>query len=178
MSYIQLDIASPTLSAYDPDNPTQATEELNLALHKTLADMDSALWYLTDGRPSASNTLALRQETRTMIKVVFDYAKAAIVNYEDHGTPDLTEPVYTLLPAWTLLAEPRLLAHFEKLNIECMKKLYWIYYLWETESDPMRIKGYIRDMLMAWPLQDIAIDLNDETGTSLKIYPQWKNLET
>ena len=64
-----------------------------------------------------------------------------------------------------------------KVMAECYKMMYRIYYLWETEEDPLRIKDYIRDMLLAWPLHDIEIQLNEEAGKSLRVYPVWKDAD-
>ena len=65
-----------------------------------------------------------------------------------------------------------------KFLADCYKMMFMIYYMWKTEEDPLLLKEKLQELLVAWPLQDIAIDLNDETGTQLKVYPQWKNLET
>ena len=180
MAYTALSIVAPTLSEYDPDNPTQATEELNLALHNILQDMEDATgtWYLTDGVPTAADAAFFFGYVHDVIEDVFDYAKGAIETYRSTGTPTLAKPTKTTISNFSVIWYPLWSAEAFKVYAEGLKMCYLIYYMWKTETDPLRVKDYIRDMLLAWPLQDIAIDLNDETGTSLKIYPQWKNLET
>jgi len=179
MAHFTLSINAPTLSAYDPDNPTQATEELNLQLHNVLQDMEDSGWKLDDDKLVGGAWTTIESNIFTALKVVHDYAALAITNYRDHGTPDIAVPTTASLSALNYNGDYAFVAKFQlTLWKQCYSMLLAIYYLWQTEEDPLRIKDYIRDMLMAWPLQDIAIDLNDETGTSLKIYPQWKNLET
>ena len=180
MAYTSLAVTAPTLSAYDPDNPTQATEELNLALHNILQDMDDAsgTWYLTDNAPSNAESVAIRTSVNACYEVVFNYAESAIASFRVPETIVLAKPAYNDLPAIPSGAYFPILQLMHRVHAQCLKGMWFIYYMWKTEEDPLRIKDYIRDMLMAWPLQDIAIDLNDETGTQLKVYPQWKNLET
>jgi len=180
MAYQALSVTAPTLSAYDPDNPTQATEELNLALHNILKDMDDATgtWWLSDGVMTTGQSAPHRASVVAMIGAVFDYCEGAISTYRDTGTATLTRPINTTIPTPYVSGCPGPDDILNQVYIQCQKVCHFVYYLWKTETDPLRVKDFIRDMLMAWPLQDIAIDLNDETGTQLKVYPQWKNLET
>lgn len=177
MAYFALSIDAPTLSAYDPDNPTQATEELNIQLHNIIQDMEDAGFYLSDNVPSTADRTTILGYMRGNIQAVYTYAKNAISSFRSTGDPDISAPTTGLLTA------PTLVQHFifqrEQLEIylQCWKALWVIYYLWDSEEDPLRIKDYIRDMLLAWPLQDIQINLADDSGSQMKIFPAWRGLE-
>lgn len=178
MAYFTLSVAAPTLSAYDPDNPTQATEELNIQLHNILQDMEDAGFYIAENRMDTTALQGARSAMRDMTKNVFDYAKSAIHNYRDTGDPNLSEPVYTgvTAPVYTQY-HAAAIAQWQHYAT-CIKIMYMIYYLWETEDDPLLLKEYIRSMLLAWPLQDIQINLADDSGSQLKIFPAWRHIET
>lgn len=179
MSYAILSVTAPTLSAYDPDNPTQATEELNLQLHNILQDMEDNGFYVNDGRLSTTLMNFHQASIRNCVKVVFDYAASAIEDFRAEDPIGLAEPSTTEFANFTYAEYYPFLSNFQnKVFLECYKMMYLIYYMWKTETDPLRIKDYIRDMLLAWPLQDISIDLKDEGGSQLRVYPTWSELET
>lgn len=178
MAYFTLSIAAPTLSAYDPDNPTQATEELNLQLHNILQDMEDGSWYLSDEVYTAAEGTYFRQYAHYVCQTVFNYAKSAIVAYRSETPIPLTEPTYNSFSPPSGMVCKFLQQKAFDMFTQGMKMLYFIYYMWKTEEDPVRIKDYIRDMLLAWPLQDISIDLKDEGGSQLRVYPTWNELET
>lgn len=178
MAHISLSIDAPTLSAYDPDNPTQATEELNLQLHNILQDMETAGWYLEDMRIDDTDLTNWKSVSFGMMQDVFSYAADAIASFRSTGDPDLAAPLAGDISNWTAWASSPLVGRALDLWISCMKIKHLIYYMWETEEDPLRVKDYIRDLLISWPLTDLTVELKDEGGSELKIYPSWKNLET
>jgi hypothetical protein len=178
MAYADLSITGPTLSAYDPDNPTQATEELNLQLHNILQDMEDAGWRITDDLLLSGSWTVLEQWIVNCLDTVYDYAAQAIADYRNG------DPISITIPTVSSLAVGGLTAYYPEVNAfqmrflgECYKMMFVIYYLWKTEDDPLRIKDYIRDMLLAWPLNDITIDLGSESGSSMRLYPSWKGIE-
>lgn len=179
MASYTLDISpAPSLEAYDSENPTQATEEINLALHNILVDMETAGWKLVDGIPDSSSIQTALYYCFGVINAVFDYAATAIENFRDEEPPGLSEPLTTTLTLPGASDYPELSRLMMEAWIQGNKALYTIYYLWETELDPLRIKDFIRDMLLAWPLLDTTIELKDEGGSALRVFPQWRNLET
>jgi hypothetical protein len=179
MASYTLDISpSPSLSAYDPDNPTQATEELNLALHNMLVAMESAGWKMSDDIPATSDIEGALYYCFGIISGVFDYADQAITNFRAKDPTGLSEPLITTITVPTPSVYPELTRLMMEHWLLGIKALYFIYYLWETEDDPLRVKDFIRDMLIAWPLLDTTIELRDEGGSALRVFPQWRNLET
>jgi hypothetical protein len=179
MAYTLLSIDAPTLLGYDSENPTQATEELNLQLHNVLQDMeDAGVWYMSDECPPTAHADTAGSYIVANYKITFLYAKQAIENHRAGSPTGLAEPNHDDY-YWTI-SYPYIYvrkALFQSA-MEAVQMAWKIYYMWETEDDPLLIKDYIRDMLLAWPLQDISIDLKDEGGSSLRVYPQWNNLET
>jgi len=179
MPYLVLSIDAPTLSAYDPDNPTQATEELNLQLHNILQDMEDSSWKLNDGVISAGHWTTFGTWLVAQLGVVFDYAAQAIADHRADDPISIIRPTASAIPAHTYVSYyPSINTFMMKFLADCYKMMFMIYYMWKTEEDPLLLKEKLQELLVAWPLQDIAIDLNDETGTQLKVYPQWKHLET
>jgi hypothetical protein len=168
MAKFQFDLAlAPSLSAYDSDNPTQATEELSIALHNYLAALDTANYQVCDGIPDYSVTGAVLENIRGNTEAVFTYAKTAIEGWRESETPGIETPdsndLYTPTTTGYAWLDAIQISHYNF----CYKVLFTIW-----------IKDYIRDMLLAWPLQDISIDLAEDSGSQLRIYPTWKNLET
>jgi len=179
MAYKALSVTAPTGTTYDSENPTQGTEELNMTLHAILQDMeDAGPWYLYNDVPTSAQITGVKDYLHDLIEDVFDYAEGAIDTYRDSGTPTLAKPVVGSLTAPYAYADKSLQKISWKAYFEGMKIMYFIYYLWKTETDPLRVKDFIRDMLLAWPLQDVTIDLADDGGSQIKLYPQWNNIES
>lgn len=174
MPYIDLNIdPAPSGVGYDDEFPTQNNELLAAQIHNTLQDMEDEYWRIGAG-PTDYYQAIMRSGIRDQIKVVFDYAKTAIHNFRTIGVPGISEPTAALFSTISYSdTYPETTGPCIQLYIECMKMMYRIYYLWQTEEDPLRIKDYIRDMLIAWPLMDTTIALKDEGGSELRIYPSW-----
>jgi hypothetical protein len=173
-----LAVDAPHATAYDEEFPTRSNENYSHALHEILQGMeDAGPWYIFSEYTSGDDATQIRSWIRSTIQVVFNYAKSAIVNYRAGNPPGLAEPAYTMLPSMTFRGRKEFDRAWLRLEAECMKMMYKIYYLWETEEDPLRIKDYIRDMLIAWPLQDVEISLQEEGGQKLRVYPVWKDID-
>lgn len=175
MGYIDLAIdPSPSGTGYDDSLPTRNNELLAAQIHNTIQDMgDSGFWYLYDGVNNATDKTEIKTNIRTWVKAVFDYALSAIQQFRASGTVTLVEPTASDFGnPWHDFELPAAQMQWD-LWKECMKMKYLIYYLWQSEEDPLRVKDYIRDMLIAWPLLDTTISLKDEGGSELKIYPSW-----
>lgn len=179
MGYVDLSVSvAPHATAYDEDYPTRNTEQYSNVLHNILQDMDDqGNWWLDDGVPSAGYIATPAERIHDMIEDVFDYAALGIANYRATGNPNLSKPTYTSVGRPGVVVYPDVRQAEWRVYCECLKMMYRIYYLWETEEDPLRIKDYIRDMLIAWPLQDVEIQLNEEAGKSLRVYPVWKDAD-
>lgn len=178
MAYSTLSVTAPTGTTYDSENPTQGTEELNMTLHAILQDMeDAGAWLLTDERPDATQRTAFLSDVFSMVDEVFDYAEGAISTYRDTGTATLAAPTSSTINPPGTNVYPELTKQAYQVWVSCTKIVFLIYYMWKTETDPLRVKDFIRDMLLAWPLQDVAINLKDEGGSELKVFPAWNNLD-
>jgi len=172
MAYATLVVTAPTGTTYDSENPTQGTEELNMTLHAILQDMEDAGFLLNDGTIEAGHWTTLENWIVSQLDIVFDYAAQAI---EDHRNED---PISITIPTASKLAAHTYNAYYPSVNAfsmnfltDCYKMLFMIYYMWKTETDPLRLKDYIRDMLLAWPLQDITLDLSDDGGNQIRVHP-------
>jgi hypothetical protein len=175
MGYIDLAIdPEPSGVGYDDAYPTENNERLAAQIHNTLEDMaDSGYWYLTDKVPSVTQFTGLMVVVRAVIKNVFDYADSAITQYRATGSVTLSEPAASDFGYPLGYADESMEREIIRTYVQGLKIKYAIYYMWQTETDPLRIKDYIRDMLVAWPLLDTTISLKDEGGSELKIYPSW-----
>lgn len=179
MGYTSLDVTAPHATAYDEDYPTRSNENYAHSLHNILQDMEDAsgTWYLYDNVPTAAQITGVTGYIHGMIEDVFDYAAGAIDTYRDTGTPTLTEPLVDSLDAPIAYADENLQKILWQTYQQGMKIMYFIYYLWKTEDDPLLLKEKLQELLVAWPLLDTTIELNTETGQSLKFYPSWKNVD-
>ena len=179
MSYIDLSVAAPHATPYDSEYPTRSTENYSHALHTVLKNMDDyGSWFLSDGCIATGHHVSLKTDVRTMIKVVFDYAAGAIETYRENGTPTLSEPTVAMLGGLSFQnALPFVAEKAVQLWINCYTMLYKIYYMWKTEDDPLLLKEKLQELLVAWPLTDTEITLNEEGGQTLKIVPAWKNID-
>jgi hypothetical protein len=136
----------------------------------------SGNWYLTDGIPSSTDSTWLQVWIRDQIKVVFDYAESAIDTYRSTGTPTLAEPTSTELSPPSTIYQQFQTIQFRTM-LECYKTMYFIYYMWKTEEDPLLLKEKLQELLIAWPLLDTTIELSSELGQQFKVYPSWKNAD-
>ena len=170
---------SPDVTPYDEEYPTRSTELLSAQLHNILVDMnDGGPWSLDDGIPNTSQRAATSDRIILMVGDLFDYAQAGIVNYRDHGSPDLARPASGLISLPRSSIPYKILREMEWGTYRiCYEKAFLIYYMWETEEDPLLIKEYLRSLLSSWPLQDTTIELSDQTGQAFRVYPAWNNIE-
>jgi hypothetical protein len=181
MGYTTLTLdVTPNATAYDANYPTRSTELLNHQLHEMIEDMDLAagVWYLSDNSFTSSEWITLRNSLYNNIKEVFDYADLAITNYRATGSPGLSLPLAAdiALPSYTNVYphfQPALLRHYH----DCMAMKFKIYYMWMTEEDPLLLKEKLQELLIAWPLMDTTIDLQTESGQTIRMYPSWKNVD-
>jgi len=178
MSYSTLAVTAPHATSYDSDYPTRSVENYAHALHDILQDMeDAGPWYLSDLLPTSANINAYAGKLHDMVEAVFDYADTAITGWRASETPGLSKPVYTDIPVPLTYAN---LVNVEILwttYLACMKMMYKIYYMWETEEDPLLLKERLQELLLAWPLTDMEISLNDTMGQSLRVVPAWKSVD-
>jgi len=180
MGYSALAVTAPHATAYDEDYPTRSTENYAHSLHDILQDMEDAAgtWYLTDQNIAAADMQWYEQYIlHANIKTVFEYAEGAIDTYRSTGTPTLVEPAWDDLAGHTTGKYPEMNRLQWENYRDCMKMMYFIYYMWKTEEDPLLLKEKLQELLVAWPLLDTTIELNTETGQSLKFYPSWKNVD-
>lgn len=178
MAYSSIAIVAPHVTAYDEDYPTRSTENYSHELHEILQDMeDAGPWYLNDGVINSTQRTTFMEWIHDAIEVVFDYAEGAIDSYRSSGSPTLSKPLFNDI------ADPPLFAYREfnllcwKTYQECIKTMYFIYYMWKTEEDPLLLQEKLRELLIAWPLLDTTIELNSDLGQSFKVYPSWKNAD-
>jgi len=178
MATTTLVVTAPHATSYDADYPTRSVENYAHALHDILQDMeDAGPWYLGDEIPSTAENLTIRTRMWDMVKAVFDYADTAITGWRASETPGLTEPTATLLEK-PVTVKYVLTGQIQwQLWADCMKMLYKIYYMWATEEDPLLLKEKLQELLLAWPLTDMEISLNDTMGQSLRVVPAWKNVD-
>lgn len=177
MGAIYLTVTAPHATAYDEDYPTRSTENYSHALHEILQDMEDDSWIITDHVLDSTGMSTLVGSLHDMIEDVFDYADDAITGYRASGDPNLTKPTKTSL---TQPGQRSYYRHNEilvKTYVECMKMMYLIYYMWETEEDPLLLKEKLQELLIAWPLLDTTIELSSELGQQFKVYPSWKNVD-
>lgn len=179
MAFIEIGtVASPHATPYDEDYPTRSTENLNHALHTILKAMDTqGAWYLVDNYPTSSDLATFVTWIRGMVKDVFDYADSAITNHRLDLPPGLSEPTTGMFTAFTGKKYSTWMTEVIRTNVECMAMAYKIYYMWMTEEDPLLLKEKLREILLAWPLTDMEINLGDDMGQQLKIIPVWKNID-
>lgn len=179
MSYTALNVTAPHATAYDASYPTRSTENYAHALHDILQDMEdgTGIWYLHDGFPHTSVYEAVRDYIHDAIEDVFDYADTAITGWRASETPGITKPTKTsiTMPPNILYMEDRLIC--VRVYSECIKMLYKIWYMWGTEEDPLLLKEKLQELLIAWPLTDSEIFLNEDGGQSIHIVPAWKNVD-
>jgi len=179
MGYTTVDVTAPHGTAYDEDYPTRSTENYAHSLHNILQDMEDAAgdWYLTDGYPSTAHTTAFLENLHDNIEVVFDYADSAITEHRAEESITLSKPVYDDL-SWGVIGLYPVYAKAVLDNYkECMQMMYKIYYMWKTEEDPLLLKEKLQELLVAWPLTDTEITLNEEGGQTMRITPAWKNVD-
>jgi hypothetical protein len=179
MGYTALNVTAPHATAYDSDYPTRSTENYAHNLHTILQDMEDAggTWTLSDGLTNNTTRDSYLADWMGMIEDVWDYAEGAIDTYRATGTPTLSKPTVSTI------AKP-VMGSYEKLNrksfdlwISCHKVMWAIYYMWKTEDDPLLLKEKLQELLVAWPLTDTEVILNEEGGQSLHVHPAWKNVD-
>jgi len=179
MGNTTLAVTAPHATPYDADYPTRSTENYSHALHDILQDMEDATgeWYLSDGVTSSAELNLFMERVHDNIETVFNYAEGAIDTYRATGTATLTAPAWDdlLLPYYRFYPEVHMLG-LNNYN-ECMKMMYFIYYMWKTEEDPLLLKEKLQELLIAWPLLDTTIELSSELGQQFKVYPSWKNAD-
>ena len=136
MSYTSLAVTAPHATAYDEDYPTRSTENYAHSLHNILQDMEDATggWYLHDGYPSAAHITAIEAWIRDAVKVVFDYAESAIEEHRAEQTITLSEPSTTEFDPPPNYLYPVFQEIELKLETECYKTMYLIYYLWNLKK--------------------------------------------
>jgi len=179
MASTTLAVTAPHATAYDSDWPTRSTENYSHTLHDILQDMeDEGTWYLTDETPATSDINTICTYIHDVINDVFDYCEGAIDTYRSTGTPTLSEPTVTspiAKPGFRLY--PQINSRLLQLYAEGMKICYFVYYMWKTEEDPLLLKEKLQELLVAWPLTDTQITLNEEGGQTLRVTPAWKNVD-
>jgi len=179
MGYTTLAVTAPHATAYDEDYPTRSTENYAHALHNILQDMEDAVgdWYLHDDYTNATTHANAFARIHDMIEDAFDYVEAAIDTYRSTGTPTLAKPTKTTIAApYQWFGEHLNKAQWECYT-QCMKVCYFAYYMWKTEEDPLLLKEKLQELLLAWPLTDTEITLNEEGGQTMRITPAWKNVD-
>lgn len=181
MGYAALTIdVNPNAAGYDEDYPTRSTELLNHQLHEMLVDMDDATgsWYLTDDVLTAGQWQTLENWIVTTLDTVFDYAAQAIEDHRSEVSISITIPTVSSLTVPTYATYYREVSNFcMRFLGECYKMMFVIYYMWKTEEDPLLIKEKLQQLLIAWPLMDTTIDLQTESGQTIRMYPSWKNVD-
>lgn len=179
MSYINMIVdVAPNATAYDEDYPTRSTELYNHTLHELLVDMDDGgSWYLNDKCPSSSEWASYRETACAVIEDVFDYADLAITTHRTPGTPALSKPAHSSLPGPIVFIYDIFNEAYTKLYTEAYKFMWFIYYMWMTEEDPLLLKEKLQELLIAWPLMDTTIDLQTESGQTIRMYPSWKSVD-
>lgn len=179
MGYTALNVTAPNSTAYDDAHPTRSTENYAHALHDILQDMEDAAgtWYIYDNVPTAAQISGVMTYIHNAIEDVFDYAAGAIDTYRTSGTPILAHPTAASIASPTGWADKTLQERVWKTYSECIKIMYFIYYMWKTEDDPLLLKEKLQELLIAWPLTDTEIILNEEGGQSLHVVPSWKNVD-
>lgn len=179
MSFTKMEITTaPNGTAYASDNPTRSTELYCNQVHNVLQDMDDAGdWYMRDDAYGPSVRDACATYVHEIVEDVYDYAASAI---EDHRAEDpigLTKPTTTTLTKPTGTYYPLLDEIKWRVYTEAFKIMFFIYYMWKTEEDPLLIKEKLRELLVAWPLLDTTIELASDLGQQFKVYPSWKNAD-
>lgn len=180
MGYTTLSVILPHATPYDEAYPTRSMENYSHALHEILQDMEDAggSWYLTDGNVSSTTQALHTGWIHDMIEDVFDYAASAIEQHRLGFPPGLAKPTKTLVRTPGECVYPLIQAKHYDCYIACMQMCYKIYYMWETEEDPLLLKEKLTELLISWPLTDTEIFLNEEAGQSLRVIPAWKNVDT
>ena len=179
MGYTALNVTAPHATAYDSDYPTRSNENYAHNLHEILQDMEDATgtWTLTDSWLSTADRNTHVGNLFAMIEDVFDYAEGAIDTYRSSGTPTLAVPTSTTVQNPQNWRYKWLFEREAQTYLECTKVVFFIYYMWKTEEDPLLLKEKLQELLIAWPLLDTTIELQNDMGQSFKVYPSWKNAD-
>jgi hypothetical protein len=178
MAYSTLAVTAPHATAYDSSYPTRSTENYAHGLHEILQDMeDVGPWYVQDGVPGTSHWNVLKTKIYDMIDSVFELASDAITAYRTTGDPALPTKAEALVSTPYRSVYPKHNAIQMQVWVECQKMIHKIYYLWETEDDPLLLKEKLQELLISWPLTDTEVILNEEGGQSLHVVPAWKNVD-
>jgi len=178
MASFTLAVTAPHATAYDSDYPTRSTENYSHALHDVLQDMEDAGFKVADGSLLSAERTNLKNAIHDSIEGVFDYAEDAIQGWRASSDPGLTKPsVATTTLTWYYTNVQWINEFYLKLHAETYRMKYLIYYMWETEVDPLLLKEKLQELLIAWPLTDLTVELNTEAGQEMKVYPSWKNVD-
>lgn len=178
MGAFTISVAAPHATAYDSNNPTRSTENLNHELHEVLQDMEDNSFIVTDNCPTSTVRSNWLDYMYNNIEEVWDYANDAITNYRTSGSPALAKPTKTKIGAPNqFINYPWLYKIASDLYIRATQTLFFIYYMWESEEDPLLLKEKLQELLIAWPLMDTTIDLQTESGQTIRMYPSWKNVD-
>ena len=180
MAHFTFSFEAPHATAYDPDYPTRSTENYSHAMHELLEELENTgdSWYIQNDLPKANYMDTFAGYYHDAIEAVYDYAEGAIDTYRSSGTPTLTKPTaISPITKPSTAYYPSLIEKGFAVYTECLKVCYFIYYMWKTEEDPLLFKEKLRELLLAWPLTDLTVELNTEAGQEMKIYPSWKNVD-
>lgn len=178
MAHTPLVVTAPHATPYDATYPTRSTENYAHALHEILQDMEDVSWDISDENITTTDIENFTYYWNGMMNHVFDYAAQAIDEHRDEVTITIAEPEYDdmSIPHAYIKFNPWYLK-FCDVWIDCMKMKWKIFYMWKTESDPLLLKEKLTELLIAWPLTDTEITLNEEGGQSMRIVPAWKNVD-
>jgi len=181
MGELDIDIAvAPNATAYDADYPTRSTELYCNVMHNILQDCDdSGQWWISDDVTSTTRKALIAAWIHDNTEAVFDYAAAAIEDHRNEDPISITEPTGSTpvaIPPEIYFNEV-VKAELWRMYASFQRTLYIIYYMWKTEEDPLLLKEKLQELLIAWPLHDITVELNEDMGQQFKVYPSWKNAD-
>jgi len=169
---------SPNATAYDSSYPTRSTELYCNVMHNLLQDMDDqGDFWAVDGVMETGVRSAVYEWWHDTIEEVFDYADTAISDHRTPQTISISKPTKTSVTLPTITVYPEYEVRMWDHYAYCMKMMYLIYYMWKTETDPLLLKEKLQELLVAWPLHDITVELNEDMGQQFKVYPSWKSAE-
>lgn len=169
-------VNSPSAAGYDEDYPTRNQELLADELLRLLNDCSDASFRFFDGINTEVQNPQWAEWIHDTTEIVRKYAEEAIADYRAQDPIGIAEPTWETIP-WILWTVPPMQDSFMKHWVRCNTALHVIYYMWKSEVDPLRIRDYLIDTLLTVPLNDVTVDLKEDSGAQIKVYPTFQTVD-
>lgn len=169
---------SPSGTAYDGDFPTRSTELFSSESHRILESMGAAGFKFSDDL--VNDTFAIDAfiiNLTTMHQNTSLYIAAAIASARldppiPPAFPTKVEIPYFISTGWAILDKQLMAEYCRCFFLGCL-----VCHLAQVTDDPTALEHLADKILAAWPTIDTEIELGDETGNVLRIFPAWNNID-